>query len=138
MKRILLPAVGAALLQIAGTPPALANNEWDLYASSGYEYCDAVMLGAVWGEAVDDAKMTIGRKIGWGNADIVENNLNTARRRGVRCDFHDTGFVYEDAEALAYLWDVSIDEAKVALAEKVSTGWRHLANEVVAEAHQNY
>lgn len=135
MKRRYAPAVGAMLLQCIYAPHAVASYEWDLYASSGYEYCDAVILGDWWGESVDDAKVTIGRKLGWGNAHIVESDLGSARGEGLRCDFHDTGFVYEDAEAVAHLWGVSIDDAKAALAEKVSTGWRGLAEEVVAEAH---
>lgn len=134
-KRILVSALGAALLQGVCAPPALADDDWDRYADSGYQYCDAVMLGAQWGQSVDEAKATIGRKLGWGNASIVESDLDSARQRNIRCQFEDTGFGYEDAEALAQMWEVAVDDAKAALAEKVSMGMRDLANEVVAQAH---
>lgn len=135
MKRSLVPAAGVALLQSLGMPSALADADWDRYAASGYVYCDAVILSAHWGESVDEAKATIGRKLGWGNADIVASDLDEARDAGERCAFFDTGFVYEDAEALAAMWGVGVDDAKAALAEKVSTGYAELANEVVAQAH---
>lgn len=136
MKRMLAPAIGALMLQGLAAPTAQANDDWTRYAESGLQYCDAVILGQFWGESVDEAKATIGRKIGWGNEQIVYDNLDSARARGDRCDFHDTGFSYDDANVLAGMWQVSIDEAKAALAEKVSTGYRELANEVVAEAYQ--
>lgn len=133
-KRVLVTALGAALLQGACVPAAYADADWDRYANSGYEYCDAVILGAYWRQSVDEAKATIGRKLGWGNADIVANDIDNARSQGKRCQFHETGLAYEDAQAVAALWGVGVDEAKAALADKVSMGSRDLANQVVAEA----
>lgn len=135
MQRISVPIAGAALLQLFAPQPALAQSDVDRYVASDYAYCDAVMLGAFWGESVEAAKATIGRKLGWGNADIVAGNLDEARAQGQRCDFVDTGFDYDDADALADLWSVSVEDAKAALAEKVSTGYRTLADQVVQEAH---
>jgi len=83
---------------------------------------------------VGEAKATIGRKLGWGNAAIVANDIDSARRQGKRCQFHETGLAFEDAEAVAELWGVGVDDTKAALAEKVSMGMRDLANQVVAEA----
>lgn len=134
-KRVLVNALSLALLQGACAPAAFADADWDRYLSSGYEYCDAVILGAFWGESVEDAKTTIGRKFGWGNADIVAQNIASARAQGQRCEFHETGLAYEDAEAVARLWRVSVDDAKAALADKMSMGMRELAYSVVAEAH---
>jgi len=133
-KRVLVHALGAALLQGACVPAAFADADWDRYANSGYEYCDAVILGAYWRQSVGDAKATIGRKLGWGNADIVANDIDSARSQGKRCQFHETGLAFEDAEAVAGLWGISVGDAKAALAEKVSMGMRDLAYEVVAEA----
>lgn len=132
-KRVLFHTLGAALLQGA-CMPAFADGDWERYANSDYSYCDAVILGAYWSESVDEAKVTIGRKLGWGNAAIVASDIDTARRQGERCQFHDTGLIYEDAEAVAALWGVSVEDAKAALAEKVSMGLRDLAEEVVAAA----
>ncbi len=134
MNRITSTAIGAALLQILSAQPAVADADIDRYVDSGYSYCDAVILGAFWGESVDDAKSTIGRKIGWGNFDIVADNIAVARESGERCEFSDTGFTFEDAEALAQLWDVGLVEAKTALIDKVSLGDQSLADDAVSDA----
>jgi hypothetical protein len=130
-----MPAAGIALLHSMGVQPALADANFDRYAASGYVYCDAVILGSYWGESVDEAKATIGRKIGWGNDEVLATDLQSAIDNGERCSFADIEFVYEDAEALAQLWGVSVDDAKAALADKVSTGYTELAQQVVAQAH---
>ena len=135
MKRALIPAAGVALLQAINPLPATADDaEWARYASSGYDYCDAVILAAQWGEGVDDAKATIGRKLGFGNKDIIEENLTSARASGKRCEFQDTQFSYDDAEALSKLWRTSVTEAKAALAEKASLGFDELAVSEVKRA----
>jgi hypothetical protein len=134
-KSLVAPAIGAAVLHAFSPSSAQASPDWDRYASSGYEYCDAVILGAHWGESVNQAKVTIGRKIGFGNAHIVASDLDTAVGYGQRCAFEDTGFSYEDAVALAQLWGIGVEDAKAQLAEKVSTGYRGLAEDVVAQAH---
>ena len=41
----------------------------------------------------------------------------------------------EDAEALSKLWGTTVEEAKTALASKLTEGYRDLAKQVVAEAH---
>jgi hypothetical protein len=124
-----------ALLQAIGLESALADADMDRYATSSYAYCDAVMLANVWNQSVEEAKATIGRKLGWGNERIVQANLVDARRRGGRCEFRDTEFDFDDAEALAALWHTSVAEAKTALAEKVSLGALDTAREAVRTAH---
>jgi hypothetical protein len=134
-KRLLVNALSLALLQGAWAPTAYADADFQRYANSGYTYCDAVILGGYWGQSADSAKATVGRKLGWGNARIVADNIAMARRQGWRCEFHETGLTYDDAEAVASLWGVGVDDAKAALAEKVSMGMLGLALQVVAEAH---
>jgi hypothetical protein len=124
-----------ALLQAIGLESALADADMDRYASSSYAYCDAVMLAKVWNQSAEEAKATIGRKLGWGNERIIQANLVDARRRGGRCEFQDTEFDFDDAEALAALWHTSVAEAKTALAEKVSLGALDTARDVVRSAH---
>lgn len=133
MKRTWMPAAGVVLLQSFGG--VAVADDWEHYANSGFQYCDAVMLGQHWNETVDDAKATIGRKVSLGNTYLVDHALRDARTQNRRCSFDDTGYSYEDAEALAQWWEVSTSEAKAALAEKVSMGWRELADEAIAEAH---
>ncbi len=96
-----------------------------------------MILGTSWKESVDDAKATIGRKIGWGNAAIVKDNIADARKQGDRCDFPETGLEYADAEAVAALWGRSVDGAKSALAEKVSMGMKSMADDVIREAREH-
>jgi hypothetical protein len=124
-----------ALLQAIGLESALADPDMDRYASSTYAYCDAVMLAKVWNQSTEEAKATIGRKLGWGNDRIIQGNLADARRQGGRCEFQDTEFDFDDAEALAALWQTSIGEAKTALAEKVSLGALAVARDSVRSAH---
>lgn len=124
-------------MQAFSVQPAMAETDIDRYAASGYSYCDAMTLGTFWKESVDDAKATIGRKIGWGNAAIVKDNIADARKQGDRCNFADTGIAYADAEAVAALCKTSVGEAKAALAEKVSMGMKSLADDVIRDAREH-
>jgi hypothetical protein len=69
-----------------------------------------------------------------GNVATLEQVLAEGRKKGTACDFHETGFACADDEALSKHWKVSIDEAKTALASKMTAGDRALAKQVVAEA----
>lgn len=53
-------------------------------AHSGYHDCDAKILAALWHSTPYGAKKTVGRKIGWGNRDIVEQELKRARKTVAR------------------------------------------------------
>jgi len=43
-----------------GLQPAHADADWDRYADSAYQYCDAVILGEFLGQSVGEAKTLIG------------------------------------------------------------------------------
>jgi hypothetical protein len=134
MNRMPRTLLSLALLQAIGVESALANDDVDRFDASSYVYCDAVMLSKFWRQSVYEAKATMGRKIGWGSEDVIEGGLRNARRQGWRCSFDQTEFDYDDAEALASLWGTSVEQAKAALAEKVSMGRVDLARDAVAEA----
>lgn len=134
MNRIAASTAGAALLQLLSVQPAMADDELDRFFSAGYTYCDAVVLGQFWGESGYEAKITVGRKIGWGNESIVQENAAEARGNGLRCTFADTEFSYDDAEVLAKYWEVSVDQAKAALTEKASHGMTAVGKVVVGDA----
>jgi hypothetical protein len=116
--------VHALLGQPARQPGLSQNNDLAAFLASGYTFCDAKVLAAHWGSSVDDAKATVGRKIGWGNASIVETELRHARdealkdsRRG--CRFYETGLTYGDAVKLSQLWTTSVDKAKALVEQKI-------------------
>lgn len=134
MRRISGSAAGVLVYSAMGLQPAYADADWDRYADSAYQYCDAVILGEFWGQSVGEAKTLIGRKLGWGNGDIVASDIAQARSRGQRCSFADTGFSYSDAEAVSLLWGSDVADAKSAIADKVSVGNRNQADQLVAQA----
>ncbi len=85
----------------------VAGDEFGTFFESGYVYCDAKMLGALWGLDIGEAKMTIGRKIINGIGFAVPQILDEARGSGVTCDWSDTGHSYADAERLASIWGMN-------------------------------
>lgn len=139
-RHTLLPLASVTLLGLH-VDPALAwskadQENFNRYAASGYEYCDAVILGLHWRLSPDQTKLEIGRNFATYNQTLVRDALNESRNNGNRCGFEDTGFSYEDAEAVAALWEIGVEDAKAALADKVSTGYRELAEQVIAEAYE--
>lgn len=73
------------------------------FQQSGFTYCDAKLVAAVWGTTVLKGKAVIGRKILNGIGDDVYRVLNEARQ-SYACDFEDTGHTYDDAAYLAQVW----------------------------------
>jgi hypothetical protein len=85
----------------------VAGSEYGTFDQSGYVYCDAKMLGELWGLDVGEGKLAIGRKILGGYGYVVPQILDEARGRGIGCDWSDTGHSYEDAERLASIWGMN-------------------------------
>jgi hypothetical protein len=110
----------------AKPPQPSQNQDMTAFFASSYTYCDAKVLSSHWASSVDDAKALIGRKIGWGNADIVKSELQSARAEAQKdpkraCTFWDAGFQYSDAEKLAKIWKTSVDAAKATVQQKILT-----------------
>ncbi len=113
--------------------PADPLQKW---ASSGYHYCDAKILGGLWGTDTFEAKKTVGRKLGWGNRGIVESELRRARkvaatRPGLACNYSEAGFSYADAEKLASIWRVDVAQAKRTIERKVLYGQEPMVRKLV-------
>ena len=122
--------------------PATTGNDDETAArrffDSAYCYCDARVLAALWGGSVWDAKVTIGRKIGWGNQSILDSELVRARQaaagRGETCDFIETNFTSDDASALATYWKVPVPDAKVRIGNMMMNGRQTQLNAALKSA----
>jgi len=84
-----------------------------------YTWCDAKILAAVWKKDVSQAKAKIGMNLQAGttgkkflDAQLVTAHQNAVKSPPARCEFHETEFTYEDAEALAKVWKTTVEKAK--------------------------
>lgn len=119
--------------------PAFDADAFTRFESSQYSYCDALVLAAYWKETTSDAKMRIGRKIGWGDHAIVVSELAQAQsqahaRNEVPCEFWDTGFTWDDAVRLAAAWGTDEYSAKTKVAKMCSWGQRTEVMEALARS----
>ncbi|WP_291994396.1 hypothetical protein [Candidatus Accumulibacter sp. ACC003] len=128
-----------ALLALGIPATALATDkEIEVFAASQYTYCDAKMLSGMWKESVWESKSMIGRKIGWGDQQTLNSALRKARGEARThpkrsCDFWEAGLNYQDAEVLAGVWKLSIDESKAFVQEKILAGDELLVRQILAE-----
>lgn len=113
-------------------PAAAAQSRdaaWDAFQSSRYNYCDAKMLGAVWGFNADRGKIEIGMKILNGIEGNLEPLFEQSRQAGNECGWEDTGLTYEDAVRLAAVWETTPLEAKATAATHYTYGtWGQVRN----------
>lgn len=128
-----------ATLAMGGPGAVLAEKGIDAFVASKYTYCDAKILSALWKESIEEAKASIGDKLAAGQAAAVESELGEAREAALkdasrRCSFDETGFTFEDAEKLAKLWNLSIEESKTMVEEKVLAGAEDVIRETLGEA----
>jgi hypothetical protein len=87
------------------------NQALRAYSNSGYGYCDAKKVAAVWNKNIGRAKVIIGRKIVGGLTNLIDQDIaGTAGR--VNCSFQESGFNYDDAVRLSQLWNIGIGQAK--------------------------
>lgn len=102
------------------------DDPFSSYVNSRYEYCDAKVLGALWGEDTYTAKSSIGQMLMDGEGALLEEKLAASRQRAlddlsnrdIRCHYDDIGVSYDDAVALAQYWGVDTWEAKMRAEEK--------------------
>lgn len=112
--------------------PASADQFTDAYDASPYMFCDAVMVGVLYGVNGIEGKSKIGANIlQGGGIPEVERLLAQARAGGVQCNFEDTGYQYNDAAILAGVWIVNVDQAKAKIAQIVSSGDRGVLDRVL-------
>lgn len=125
-----------ALSTIALQTPAFTqysfDQAYDAYAGSGYNYCDAKMVGLLWNQGVSDGKAIIGNKILNGIADNIPVILQESRAANNSCNWEDTGYDYDDAVALARIWNMgSVVDAKWTMALKMTDGNSYLIEQAL-------
>lgn len=136
---VVLALVGFTL---SGSARAGTNEELAAFANSKYDYCDAKLLGAYWGQSIDEAKARIGRKIGWHDEDILNGMLKDALTRAQtnnspKCEYYEAGYTYDDAEALSRLWGVDVAEAKARMQRKMMWGNEDVLKAEIATARSS-
>jgi len=99
------------------------------WASNLYTYCDARLVGEAWQTDVYSAKINIGTKLSTGDQaalGALEQTLAGARRNalmhGERCEFWETDYTADDAQQLARIWGISVDNAKSRASDMVLRG----------------
>lgn len=110
---------------IVAYQPVVAQTENDYlraFGASDYTYCDAKLLGALWGMTPYEGKIEIGTKIVGGYDDNVPTILELSRDRGHGCEWADTGLAYRDAETLAGVWGIETWDAKARAARMYTMG----------------
>jgi hypothetical protein len=118
----------SALLSLGAPEIALADPvEQRKFFASKYTYCDAKMLSFLWRQSIDESKSRIGRKVGWGDDKVLEGMLRRARNQAqklpkARCNFHEAGFTYQDAEKLSRIWRTSPGQSKSLVEQKIMGG----------------
>jgi hypothetical protein len=103
----------------AATPDPDTRAALSAFFGAGYAYDDAVRLAKLWKLADPaDAKVKGGAKLDAGQP-LPFPPAPSAQRA-----FWDAGFDVTDAERLARLWHVSVDEAKIEAGQKLLAGQR--------------
>ncbi|BCW87268.1 hypothetical protein sos41_03970 [Alphaproteobacteria bacterium SO-S41] len=95
--------------------------DYEAFANSSYTYCDAKLISELWTIGIGDAKATIGYKLRNGYGDLIPPILVEARQSHA-CTWADTGYGYEDAVALAKVWGVKEEAAKLKAAKYYTNG----------------
>tara|TARA_R110000782_G_scaffold31379_4_gene77283 strand:- start:126 stop:563 length:438 start_codon:yes stop_codon:yes gene_type:complete len=118
--------MSTALSGMALVQPAFAQSESRAYAAfarSGYNYCDAKLLGALWDMTPAQGKVAIGQKSLNGFGHLVGGVLNESRGVGNRCEWEDTGLTYQDAQVMASVWGLQTPyQAKLKAAMHYTNG----------------
>jgi hypothetical protein len=118
----------------AARPAPEAADTYAAYDGSGYNYCDAKLVGALFKRDADFGKLTIGQKVTSGNAAVIPDLLTQARQSH-RCAFEDTPYSYDDAAALAKLWGLKDPAAaKLKVADAYTSGDSATIAEALASA----
>lgn len=84
----------------------------EAFLSSRFNYCDAKLLGALWGFDPYRGKAEIGYKIMNNLEGNLEGLFQQARNNGVTCTWEDTGLTPADARVLAQVWETNPRQAR--------------------------
>ena len=122
MALALLMSASAGTLAIATPASAQEMDNFQRYANSGYTYCDAKLIGAIYGQDPWQGKVLIGQKIANGIGSNIPLMLRQSRGQGNRCNWADLPHSYADAETLGNYWGVSPGQAKAKAAAFYTNG----------------
>ena len=108
--------------------------ELEAYGNSGYGWCDAKKVAAVWEQDIVEAKAIIGGKILSNLTHLIDADI-ASTGADVPCLWgEDIDLEYEDAEKLAAFWGTEVHEAKDQIQALVTDlGMKHF-NELMAGA----
>ena len=106
--------------------------EFEAFAKSAYTYNDAEKLAWFWQQDVYETKLRMGRKVKWGNQNILDHFLYEAT--GQYNWIVKSPYSMSDAEALAEYWSCGVTQAKIVGGHKL-VGWIVL-NQALAAAPQ--
>lgn len=124
--------MSTALSGMALAQPAFAQSEqraFNAFARSSYNYCDAKLVGALWGMTPAQGKVEIGRKFLNRISGNVAGVLAQSRGVGNRCAWEDTGLTYQDAQAMASVWGLATPyQAKLKAAMHYTNGNSYIVN----------
>lgn len=139
-KRLLVSAIILAM-------PALSSAAWEEYPqdktiaayAANYNFCDAKVLAAFWGESIFEAKLSIGNKILNLGATTADATLTAARSTAISsenelpCIYSDGGYDYKDSAALANYWDMDLSETKSKMSFLHVTGASDIVRATLAD-----
>ncbi|HUS27931.1 MAG TPA: hypothetical protein VMZ53_05465 [Kofleriaceae bacterium] len=108
-----------------------AESEKDPYTAfssqTKYTYCDARMIGSLWGKSLAEGKKAIGQKLVAKNTKgltklVADARKNAKKNVDARCSYDDAGLSYDDLVVLAKLWKKPEGDMKALVAEKFALG----------------
>ena len=110
----------ASVMAVADTASAQSEAErQNAYFQSGYQYCDARKIAAVWNTDGYGGKLVIGGKVLAGLTHLADADI-ASTGYSVPCTWRDAGFTYDDAVRLAAFWGESIGDAKTKIIDYAS------------------
>ncbi|GAA0295655.1 hypothetical protein [Kineococcus aurantiacus] len=127
-----VPAAAAAVPAAAPVPPVDADQSArEVFFAAGYDYDDAVVLGARWNVDPWEAKAEGGRELAAGRTLPIAPGSAPAAPLAPSDDgddmaavdaFFAAGYTYDDAVTLGETWNVDPWEAKVTGGQKLTAG----------------
>jgi hypothetical protein len=107
---------------------AQENDPYSVFSNQAkYTYCDARMIGNLWGKSMAEGKKAIGQKLVAKNTKgltklVADARKNAKKNVDARCSYYDAGMSYEDLMILAKLWKKPEGDMKALVAEKFALG----------------
>jgi hypothetical protein len=107
---------------------AAENDPYTFFSNqTKYTYCDARMVGNLWGKSLAQGKKAIGQKLVAKNTKgltklIADARKNAKKNVEARCSYDDASMSYDDLMVLAKLWKKPEGDMKALVAEKFALG----------------